>query len=95
MRAQLVHDEAVEDELPGSVAGAWKWALRKQMWDFMEANDIARCAALVSNSPQVRLMAAWLSTTYVVHVAGCADGISAATCFYNVIHQQRLGLAGE
>ncbi|KAG2497259.1 hypothetical protein HYH03_004843 [Edaphochlamys debaryana] len=22
--------------------GAWKWGLRKQVWDFMEANDIAR-----------------------------------------------------
>ncbi|GIL93346.1 hypothetical protein Vretifemale_20758, partial [Volvox reticuliferus] len=42
MRAQLARDEASERSLPGSVAGAWKWALRKQIWDFMEATDIAR-----------------------------------------------------
>lgn len=42
MRAQLAADTAAEQQLPGSVAGAWKWALRKQMWDYMEENDIAR-----------------------------------------------------
>ncbi len=42
MRAQLAADTAAEQQLPGSVAGAWKWALRKQIWDFMEENDIAR-----------------------------------------------------
>ncbi|KXZ45032.1 hypothetical protein GPECTOR_59g640 [Gonium pectorale] len=42
MRSQLAADSAAEAALPGSVAGAWKWALRKQIWDYMEENDIAR-----------------------------------------------------
>ena len=25
---------------------AWKWAIRKEMWDYMEENDIARCEGL-------------------------------------------------
>lgn len=32
----------VEQQAPGSAAGAWKWAIRKRMWDYMEANNIAR-----------------------------------------------------
>ncbi|PNH05245.1 Methenyltetrahydrofolate synthase domain-containing protein, partial [Tetrabaena socialis] len=39
---ELAQDAASEEQLPGNVAGAWKWALRKEMWDYMEANDIAR-----------------------------------------------------
>ncbi|KAI8468018.1 MAG: 5-formyltetrahydrofolate cyclo-ligase family-domain-containing protein [Monoraphidium minutum] len=27
---------------PGSKEGAWKWEMRKAMWDFMEGNNIAR-----------------------------------------------------
>lgn len=42
MRAKLQADTASEQRLPGSLAGAWKWEVRKRIWDFMEANDIAR-----------------------------------------------------
>jgi 5-formyltetrahydrofolate cyclo-ligase len=36
-------EAAAEASLPGSKEGAWKWALRTRVWDYMEANDIARC----------------------------------------------------
>lgn len=26
----------------GNLRNPWKWAIRKRVWDFMEANDIAR-----------------------------------------------------
>ena len=28
-------------EGPGALRNPWKWAIRKRIWDFMEANDIA------------------------------------------------------
>ena len=34
--------QAAEEELPGSVAGAWKWAIRQHVWDTLEAKNIAR-----------------------------------------------------
>ncbi|KAG2443222.1 hypothetical protein HYH02_009295 [Chlamydomonas schloesseri] len=39
---QLARDASAEAAAPGSVAGAWKWAIRKKIWDYMEENDIAR-----------------------------------------------------
>ncbi|KAG2443221.1 hypothetical protein HYH02_009295 [Chlamydomonas schloesseri] len=42
MRTQLARDASAEAAAPGSVAGAWKWAIRKKIWDYMEENDIAR-----------------------------------------------------
>ncbi|KAL6762517.1 5-formyltetrahydrofolate cyclo-ligase family-domain-containing protein [Haematococcus lacustris] len=45
-RASMVQqaqvEQASEEQLPGSKEGAWKWALRKQMWDHMEQANIAR-----------------------------------------------------
>lgn len=38
---------AAEEAAPGSVAGAWKWEIRKRIWDMMEETNIAefpRCA---------------------------------------------------
>lgn len=42
MIAQAAVEGAAESALPGSKAGAWKWAIRKAMWDKMEAQNIAR-----------------------------------------------------
>ncbi|GMH36991.1 hypothetical protein BSKO_04864 [Bryopsis sp. KO-2023] len=42
MQTQAATIESVEEAAPGSVAGAWKWAIRKRVWDFMEENNIAR-----------------------------------------------------
>ncbi|GAX73690.1 hypothetical protein CEUSTIGMA_g1141.t1 [Chlamydomonas eustigma] len=42
MESKARTESSLEETLPGSTAGAWKWAIRKQMWDYMEANDIAR-----------------------------------------------------
>lgn len=47
MRSKFETESQQEEQLPGHAAGAWKWALRKQIWDFMEANDIARSATLL------------------------------------------------
>lgn len=44
MRAKLRQDTAAERLQPGSVAGGWKWEVRKKVWDYMEANNVARCA---------------------------------------------------
>jgi hypothetical protein len=44
MRVESQAAEAAEQQLPGSKEGAWKWEVRKRMWDYMEANDIARWA---------------------------------------------------
>lgn len=30
-----------EEAAPGSVAGAWKWEIRKQIWDLLEERDLA------------------------------------------------------
>ena len=42
MITKAASDVAAETALPGSKEGAWKWELRKKMWDYMEENDIAR-----------------------------------------------------
>ncbi|KAF6263862.1 5-formyltetrahydrofolate cyclo-ligase family-domain-containing protein [Scenedesmus sp. NREL 46B-D3] len=42
MVSKAVAESAAETAAPGSKEGAWKWAIRKQMWDFMEEHDIAR-----------------------------------------------------
>jgi len=42
MSRQAAAVGAVEQAAPGSVAGAWKWAVRKRIWDMMEAENIAR-----------------------------------------------------
>ncbi|MEW5309304.1 MAG: hypothetical protein WDW38_001199 [Sanguina aurantia] len=42
MRVLSAQQTVVEEKAPGSAAGAWKWVIRKRMWDYMEANDIAR-----------------------------------------------------
>jgi 5-formyltetrahydrofolate cyclo-ligase len=47
MVSKAVADSAAEAAAPGSKEGAWKWAIRKRMWDYMEENDIARSATLV------------------------------------------------
>lgn len=36
MKVQAAVEGALEIEAPGSQAGAWKWAIRKKMWDYME-----------------------------------------------------------
>jgi 5-formyltetrahydrofolate cyclo-ligase len=38
-RSQLV--AAAEAAAPGSVQGAWKWELRKRIWDMLEDLDLA------------------------------------------------------
>lgn len=40
--AQAASEAAAEATAPGSREGAWKWGLRKRMWDHMEATDVAR-----------------------------------------------------
>jgi len=35
-------ESAEESAAPGSKEGAWKWAIRKKMWDYMEEHDVAR-----------------------------------------------------
>lgn len=42
MKTKAATVAAAEAQLPGSAAGAWKWEIRKRIWDYMEANDIAR-----------------------------------------------------
>lgn len=42
MQAQATSESAVEAEVPGSAPGAWKWDIRKKMWNYMEDNNIAR-----------------------------------------------------
>jgi hypothetical protein len=42
MIAVAASDGAAEAVAPGSKEGAWKWALRQQMWDYMEEHNIAR-----------------------------------------------------
>ncbi|WIA34178.1 hypothetical protein OEZ86_012536 [Tetradesmus obliquus] len=42
MVSKAVAESAAEVAAPGSKEGAWKWAIRKKMWDYMEENDIAR-----------------------------------------------------
>lgn len=42
MISKAAADTASEATAPGSKEGAWKWAIRKKMWDYMEENDIAR-----------------------------------------------------
>jgi 5-formyltetrahydrofolate cyclo-ligase len=43
MISKAQSDGAADAALPGSKEGAWKWELRKKMWDYMEENNIARC----------------------------------------------------
>lgn len=38
MKAQFIADAASDSSRPG----AWKWEIRQKMWDYMEANDVAR-----------------------------------------------------
>lgn len=50
MSDQAKADKRAEAAAPGSVAGAWKWEVRKRIWDLMEATDIAefpRCASTI------------------------------------------------
>lgn len=56
MRTQLARDSTAEAAAPGSVAGAWKWEIRKKIWDYMEANDIARCGHLLRAAANVNNM---------------------------------------
>lgn len=42
MKARYEEVAGAEVEMPGSRAGAWKWEIRKRLWDYMESNDIAR-----------------------------------------------------
>lgn len=42
MIAKASAEEIMETQEPGSVAGAWKWAIRKKIWDMMEEKNYAR-----------------------------------------------------
>ncbi len=42
MVAKAAVEQAAETSTPGAKEGAWKWALRKQIWDYMEENNIAK-----------------------------------------------------
>jgi 5-formyltetrahydrofolate cyclo-ligase len=42
MISKAAVESAAEAAAPGSKEGAWKWAIRKQIWDYMEENDVAR-----------------------------------------------------
>jgi hypothetical protein len=44
-RSRMQAEAAQESTLPGSKDGAWKWAIRQRVWDYMEAADVARCVA--------------------------------------------------
>jgi hypothetical protein len=50
MVAKATVEAASEQQLPGSREGAWKWEIRNKMWDYMEANDIARCCGAAAAS---------------------------------------------
>jgi len=42
MISKAALESAEESVAPGSKEGAWKWAIRKKMWDYMEEHDVAR-----------------------------------------------------
>eukprot|EP00879_Flechtneria_rotunda_P025703 GHRR01027340.1.p1 GENE.GHRR01027340.1~~GHRR01027340.1.p1 ORF type:complete len:257 (+),score=52.43 GHRR01027340.1:165-935(+) len=42
MTSQAAAETAAEAAAPGSKDGAWKWAIRKRIWDYMEESNIAR-----------------------------------------------------
>eukprot|EP00879_Flechtneria_rotunda_P029915 GHRR01032382.1.p1 GENE.GHRR01032382.1~~GHRR01032382.1.p1 ORF type:complete len:116 (+),score=40.44 GHRR01032382.1:48-350(+) len=79
MTSQAAAETAAEAAAPGSKDGAWKWAIRKRIWDYMEESNIARCV----NVCQV-VRADWdLALQQSTHVPGAA----VATCYHSQ-HQQ-------
>jgi len=49
LRKDALARQAMKDKMaadseapPGSTAGAWKWAIRRKIWDYMEENNIAQ-----------------------------------------------------
>lgn len=64
MVSKAVAESAAETAAPGSKEGAWKWAIRKQMWDFMEEHDIARSAICRQKQQQH-------SRSSALHECGC------------------------
>jgi hypothetical protein len=69
--ARAVAESTQEAALPGSKEGAWKWALRQRMWDYMEEHDIARWVGRGScrHYTSIRAAASQLVAAVVMHAA--------------------------
>lgn len=51
---------AAEAAAPGSVAGAWKWEIRKRIWDMLEEQDLALFPRCVAEGGYWQSLGTWL-----------------------------------